>query len=117
AVFPSIKNVLFKPSDRENYVELNVNKDVIKETIFNHDEFIQYKKSVYHAVSTWKQENEAILYNLHEQSVPKEIIHTISEHMLQTFKEVALINEYDMYQYVMNYWYETMKDDIYMIIE
>lgn len=64
AVFPSIKNVLFKPSDRENYVELNVNKDVIKETIFNHDEFIQYKKSVYHAVSTWKQENEAILYNL-----------------------------------------------------
>src|SRR5699024_8169721 len=60
---------------------------------------------------------EAILYNLHEQSDPKEIIHTISEHMLQTFKEVALINEYDMYQYVMNYWYETMKDDIYMIIE
>ncbi len=117
AVFPSIKNELFKPSNRDNYVELNVNKDVIKETIFNHEEFVQYKENVYDAVTRWKRGNEAIFYNLHEQSVPKEVIHAISEYMLQTFKEVLLINEYDMYQYVMSYWYETMKDDIYMIIE
>lgn len=116
-IFPSIKNALFKSIEREGYVELNIDKESIKETIFNHDEFITYKQSVYDAVATWRQANEPILYQLYEQSVPKEIIHIISEDMLQAFKAVPLINEYDMYQDVMNYWYETMKDDVYMIIE
>src|SRR5690625_4635434 len=98
-------------------MELNVEKENIKETIFNHDEFIEYKHSVYKAIETWEEKNKPILYNLTDQSIPKEIIHSISEDILQTFKGVPLINEYDMYQYVMNYWYETMKDDIYMIIE
>src|SRR5690625_1804273 len=73
-VFPAIKDVLFKSSERPNYVELNVDKDNIKETIFNHEQFIQYKENVYDAIRTWKQANEGLLYNLHEQSVPKEII-------------------------------------------
>lgn len=117
SVFPSVKNVLFKPANREVYMELNVEKENIKETIFNHDEFIEYKHSVYKAIETWQEKNKPTLYNLTDQSIPKEIIHSISEHILQTFKTVPLIDEYDMYQYVMNYWHETMKDDVYMIVE
>src|SRR5690625_977279 len=117
SVFPSIKNVLFKPANREAYMELNVEKENIKETIFNHDEFIEYKHSVYKAIETWQEKNKLTLYNLTDQSIPKEIIHSISEDILQTFKEVHLIDEYDMYQYVMNYWHETMKADVYMIVE
>jgi type I restriction enzyme M protein len=43
------------------------------------------------------------------------VIHTISESLLESYKSVALIDEYDIYQHALDYWNETMQDDVYMI--
>ena len=37
-VYPNLRNTLFSKSDREGYSRLNVSKDDIKTTIFNHEE-------------------------------------------------------------------------------
>src|SRR5690625_2826257 len=42
-VYPTIRNILFKETDRPSYSELNVELDQIKDTIFNHYEFITFK--------------------------------------------------------------------------
>ena len=47
---------------------------------------------------------------------PKELIETLSEDILQTFTALHLIDKYDIYQYLMDYWTNTMQDDVYMIV-
>lgn len=47
---------------------------------------------------------------------PKKLIADISENLLRTFRSTPLLDEYDMYQHLMNYWAETMQDDVYLLV-
>ena len=46
---------------------------------------------------------------------PKKIIHEISEFILECFSKLELIDNYDVYQHLMDYWSEVMQDDCYII--
>ena len=39
------------------------------------------------------------------------------KHLLQRYTDQPLINRYDVYQHLMDYWNETMKDDVYLLNE
>jgi type I restriction enzyme M protein len=53
--------------------------------------------------------------SLKTKDKPKALIETLSEDLLDTFEKAQLINPYDVYQHLMDYWAETMQDDVYMI--
>ena len=36
--------------------------------------------------------------------------------MLETFQKARLLDAYDVYQHLMDYWAETMQDDVYMLV-
>ncbi len=46
---------------------------------------------------------------------PKALIETIAEDLLATFENAPLLDPYDVYQHLMDYWAETMQDDCYLI--
>jgi type I restriction enzyme M protein len=46
---------------------------------------------------------------------PRTLIEELSESLLHAFIDLRLIDAYDVYQHLMNYWAETMQDDIYLI--
>ena len=48
---------------------------------------------------------------------PKPLIETIAEDLLTTFKSAPLLDAYDVYQHLMDYWAETMQDDCYLIAD
>jgi type I restriction enzyme M protein len=48
-------------------------------------------------------------------SHPKELIGTIAEELLESFKGIPLLDTYDVYQHLMDYWAESMQDDCYVI--
>lgn len=113
--YPSLKNLLFKESSRKGYYSLNVNKSEIKSIIFNHPEFIVYSDKVEKLFEDWKAKNTPILKNLEIGIKPKELISKISEDILTVFSNIGLIDKYDIYQHLMDYWSETMQDDVYII--
>src|SRR5699024_1013947 len=115
--FPSIKNALFQPLDREGYSELKVKTDAIKDTIFTHGEFSNYKDTVYQSFDNWKDNHLDTLQSINPETVLKAIIHQLSEDILEKFIDVPLVEAYEMYQHVMRYWYDTMKDDVFVIVE
>ena len=39
----------------------------------------------------------------------------ISEQLLDDFAQVALLDKYDVYEVLMEYWAETMQDDVYAL--
>ena len=43
------------------------------------------------------------------------LIETIAEDLLARFREAPLLDAYDLYQHLMDYWAETMQDDAYLI--
>lgn len=115
-VYPTLRKVLFSQGNRENYSKLNVAEDDIKENIFTHNEFIEHQEKVNNVFNEWKTRNNDILNNICDDSKPREVIKAISEDILETFKSVKLIDEYDVYQALMSYWNEVMHDDVYLIV-
>nr|WP_281721050.1 type I restriction-modification system subunit M [Nitrosomonas nitrosa] len=116
AVCPSLKAALFVEAKRSpNYLNLKVSKDAIKQTIFTHPEFVSYMAEMNRVFSQWEVNTTAALKALQPGFHPKEIIHQISEALLAAYQGCALIDPYDVYQHLMNYWFEVMQDDCYLI--
>ena len=114
-VYPNLKAALFSKADREGYSALNISQDEIKNTIFSHPEFTQYSKDTELTFNAWKERSLKILNSLSIGVKPKEIIHQISEDILEAFSKTKLINQYDIYQRLMEYWSENMQDDMYIV--
>ncbi|MBT6143722.1 N-6 DNA methylase, partial [bacterium] len=113
-VYPTIKKLLFSPQ-RDEYLKLNVKKLEIKSTIFEHNEFKKHMEIFNKAFESWKSCNLPLLEQMKVDSKPKEIIHAISEDLLEKFSKFILIDKYDIYQKLRTYWEETMQDDAYLI--
>lgn len=116
AVYPNLKKALFKPL-REGYCQLNIDADKIKETIYNHPEFTKYSNHLNAVFEAWKHKVLKDLTGINSKTAPKKFIHQLSEALLEEYGNKALVNQYDIYQHLMNYWNDTMKDDVYMVVE
>lgn len=114
--FPSLKVELFTPSARENYSELKIESSKIKDTIRQNAEFIAFQQQVTALFQTWAERNIPKLKELKIGDHPKEVIHFLSEDLLKTFTGIHLIDKYDIFQYLMDYWTITMQDDVDMIV-
>lgn len=114
-VCPSLKNVLFKPSERKGYSVLKVEKSRIKPAIFGNPDFICYSQKIDKIFEEWQNSILPVLRNLKIGSKPKELISALSESLLSAFSGDELIDKYDVYQQLMDYWFETMQDDAYLI--
>ena len=56
-----------------------------------------------------------LLTEFGEDSHPRELAETIAEDLLARFGEAPLLDAYDVYQHLMDYWAESMQDDAYLI--
>ncbi len=115
--FPTLKDKLFSKADREGYYQLNVSKDEIKNIILDHEEFKNYANEIHSIIDAWIYRHKLALESINNEVDPKILIKELSEDILQSFEGRVLIDNYDIYQYLMTYWLETMKDDVYMILE
>lgn len=114
-VFPSLRKALFADSDRAGYCNAKVATAEVKPTIFNHPEFKAYANKVREVFTAWKVVHTPALKALKSGDHPKAAIEKISEDLLARFAAVALLDKYDVYQQLMNYWAEVMQDDVFAI--
>jgi type I restriction enzyme M protein len=114
SVCPQLRQTLFR-DNRPGYVDLAVDKAAIKSTIYQHAEFVAFTKAMNSLFAKWRKEAAAALKSLGPGCHPKEIIAELSEHLLYHYAGKPLIDQYDIYQHLMDYWAETMQDDCYLI--
>src|SRR5437667_7977072 len=115
-VIPSVRGTLFKKADRPGYSQLKVTVPDIKSAIFGHPELTAFNDSATRLFSKWKAVNTPRLKALAKCGKPKTLIETLSEDLLATFEKARLLDPYDVYQHLMDYWAEIMQDDVYMIV-
>ena len=113
--FPAVRAALFEPADRPGYSQLRVAQADIKPTIFGHVEFTAFVAAARQRFARWKADSTPHLRSFGHDSHPKALIDTISESLLAAFASAPLIDGYDVYQHLMDYWAATMQDDCYLI--
>lgn len=114
-VFPNLKKALFSNDTRDNYSALKVDKDEIRTCIFEHPEFVEFTDKMDALFASWKDDTTIDLKALESGNNPKEIIFQISEDLLERYSNKPLIDRYDIFQHLMDYWNETMQDDSYIV--
>ena len=114
AVFPELRHSLFK-ENRPGYLDLSVEKSTIKTAIDEHHEFVSFIAEMNAHFAEWRDTNAAILKELKAGCHPREIISQLSEDLLAHYADKPLIDPYDVYQHLMDFWSETMQDDCYLI--
>ena len=113
-VIPSVRAALFEDL-RPSYSQLRIAKSEIKPTIFGHAEFTAFNAKATELFAKWKTTNTPHLNGLNKGGLPKALIERIAESLLQTFEHAPLVDAYDVYQHLMDYWAESMQDDCYLI--
>ena len=113
-ICPKLRQTLFI-ENRPNYVALSVEKSVIKSAIYEHSEFVTFIESMNAIFSAWEQNSIALLKALEVGCHPRHIIETLSEDLLSRYENKPLIDKYDVYQHLMDYWDTMMQDDVYLI--
>jgi len=114
AVCPRLKETLFKER-RPGYFDLAVEKSAIKSTIYQHPEFAAFIAGMSDHFAAWREKSATTLKALQAGCHPKEVIATVAEDLLAHYADRPLIDKYDVYQHLMDYWNETMQDDCYLI--
>jgi type I restriction enzyme M protein len=113
-VCPQIRHILFKER-RPGYVDLLLEKSAIKSTIYDHPEFATFIGGMNAHFSAWREKSAETLNALKAGCHPKDVIAILSECLLAHYAGKPLIDAYDVYQHLMDYWAETMQDDLYIV--
>ena len=116
-VLPGLKAALFASADRPGYRRLQVPVGEIKSAIFGHAEFAAFNDQVSEQFTVWREANRPRLNGIQSGDYPKALIETLSESLLETFRPAPLLDAYDVYQHLMDYWAETMQDDVYLLAQ
>jgi type I restriction enzyme M protein len=123
--FPSVRASLFEAA-RDGYSNILVAANDVKASILNHAEFKAFAQIAIDLFHNWKEQakltelstgkEEGSTENKEYES-PKDIIHRISESLLSAYTDAPLLDKYDIYQIIMDYWAQSMQDDVYVITQ
>lgn len=114
-VIPAVRTSLFAAA-RPGYSQLRVAIGEIKSTIFAHPEFTTFNQSITDLFNGWKTRNHPHLSSISIGDKPKVLIDSLAEDLLASFAKAPLLDAYDVYQHLLDYWATAMQDDIYQLV-
>src|SRR5206468_1471037 len=114
-VLPSVRDVLFESAGRPGYARLKATPTEVKPAILGHAEFSAFQEQATKVFGDWSKAATPRLTAFRKDGHPKALIESIAEDLLAAFRQVPLLDAYDVYQHLMDYWAETMQDDTYLI--
>ncbi len=118
-VFPNIRATLFGEKQgqaaREGYSHGLVEASKVKSSILAHQEFKDFANRSLLPFTAWAKQVQ--LSEIKQGDSPKELIHEISEQLLTGYANSELLSKYDIYQILMDYWADTLQDDVYVLVQ
>ena len=116
-IIPGVRTALFNNAERPGHCHLKVPIGDVKPAILGHAEFTAFNEAVTKFFQKWKKKAIPLLEVFAKGGHPKALIETIAEDLLAVFRAAPLLDAYDVYQHLMDYWGETIQDDCYLIAD
>lgn len=115
SAFPSLRNELFSDFGRAGYCKLNVPREYIRKAVFGNADFENYARTVAAEFVKWKESHYPRFTGLKKGDNPKTFLDPIATDILVQFSKLELLDKYDVYQQLLEYWEEAMQDDVYAV--
>jgi len=113
-IMPAMRAAILEPL-RPGYAQLKTPMGEVRPAILGHPEFIAFNDSAIRLFDAWKTSNLPRLKGFRQDGHPKVLIEILSESLLADFRAAPLLDAYDIYQHLMDYWAQTQQDDAYLI--
>lgn len=114
-VFPHLREALFQENGRPGYVEPRLPANQVRAAVLKHPDFQEYHTRVEAVFHAWRETREPRLRNIQVGDSPRQTIAALADDLLERFQGLPLVDPYDIYQRLMDYWQEIMQDDVYLI--
>jgi len=115
-VMPQLRATLFAPL-RPGYSQLQQPIAEVKATILSHAEFTAFHAQATALFDDWRARHTPRLMAFKQGDQPKALVEALAEDLLASFKAAPLVDEYAVYQQLMDYWAAGMQDDAYLIAQ
>jgi restriction endonuclease S subunit len=113
--FSSLRTSLFKPN-RPGYSDLAIDVNDVQQAILDSPDFKKLATEVRDLTIDWYAAHRDALKGINANTKPNDLIAQLGDDLLARFKSVPLLDEYDVYEQLMNYWHGTMHDDVFLIM-
>jgi type I restriction enzyme M protein len=114
-VLPGVRGVLFETAGRPGYARLKLPLAEVKPAILGNADFAAFQQQATKGFADWRNTTTPRLSGFDKDGHPKALIETIAEDLLAAIRQAPLLDAYDVYQHLMDYWAKTMQDDAYLI--
>lgn len=117
AISPDLKLQIFKCIDETHDVYNLALSSASIETVIGQDSNICTEKQTEtkEIFGQWRESVKDILLGIDSETNPKELIRTTSVMLLHAYEATKLLDNYDVYDCLMNYWNAKLQDDVYVI--
>lgn len=112
-----LKQEIFTCVDGEHNIYNLVMSPNEIETVISEDENIKIEKEneCGKLFEVWRNTVKDTLLNINADTNPKELIRNIGVEILHDFESAQLLDNYNVYDFLLDYWNEKMQDDVYVI--
>lgn len=117
AICPTLRQQLFQPMpQRPGFYSLSVPAEQVKETIIADPSYIHQAEDYRSSIARWIDSLRPEWLALVSGCKPKQLIPAWSQALQDTASQShCLVDAYEVYDQLMNYWNETMQDDLFLI--
>jgi len=116
-VSSELKFAIFKCVDPTHDIyHLALEPDVI-ESAFEQDQKLQAEKALEGTTifKSWRDEVRDLLLGISSDTEPKALVRQLGSLVLTAYEDSQFLDNYDIYDCLMNYWNEKLQDDVYAI--
>lgn len=116
-ISPALKQEIFTCVDEAHDVyNLALASGEIEGVIGQDTSILAEKQKETDAIFTqWRDSVKDILLGIESETNPKELIRTIAVMLLKAYESARLLDNYDVYDCLLNYWNAKLQDDVYAI--
>ncbi|WP_203566308.1 type I restriction-modification system subunit M [Aestuariimicrobium ganziense] len=113
--FPQLRSQLFEPN-RSGYSDLTIDVGQVQQAIIDSTEFQKFATEAKQLTVDWFTAHRDTLATIDADTRPNDLIASIGDDLLVRFRPVSLLDEYDVYEQLMDYWHGTMHDDVFLVM-
>lgn len=116
-ISPALKQEIFTCVDEAHDVyNLALPSGEIEGVIGQDASILAEKQKETDAIFTqWRDSVKDVLLGIESETNPKELISTIAVMLLNAYESTRLLDNYDVYDCLLNYWNAKLQDDVYAI--
>ncbi len=113
--FPMLRSTLFK-ANRPGYSDLAIATDNVEPAVIESSEFKDFVLEIKGRIIEWFGRHRSTLEKIDGKSQPNQLIASLGDDLLECFESYPLVDKYDVYEQLMEYWHSVMHDDVFQIL-